>query len=70
MVQSAGRNEGVMGAQLPERQITLGALKYCGGAKTSQQCHTYILQCSTLASGWPQFRTWGCQTCFLTRAPS
>jgi len=38
----------VQGAQLTGRRITLGALKYYGGAKKSQQCHTYILQFSTL----------------------
>jgi len=29
----------------------------------------YFLQCSTFASEGPQVRTWGCQTCFLPRAP-
>ena len=35
-----------------------------------QQCHTYILQYSTFASGRPQVRKWGRQTCFLPRATS
>jgi len=65
-----GRNEGAMRAQLPGRRITLGALKYCGGAKKSQQCHTYILQYSTFASGRSQVRKWGRRTCILLRAPS
>ena len=47
-----------------------GALKYCGVAKKSQPCHTYLLQYSTFASGRPQVRKWGRQTCFLPRAPS
>jgi len=64
------------GAQLPGRRITLGALKYCeapndcGDAKKSLQCHAYILHYSTFASGGPQVRKWGRQTCFLPRAPS
>jgi len=36
------------GAQLPGRRITLWAPNDCGGALKSQQCHTYILQYSTL----------------------
>jgi len=39
------------------------ALKYCGDAKKSQQCHTYILQDSTFASERPQVPKWGRQTC-------
>jgi len=47
-----------------------GAKSLRGVPKKSQQCHKYFLQCSTLASERPQFRTWGRQTCFLLRAPS
>jgi len=65
-----GRKVGAVGAQLPGRQITLGKLKYCGDAKMSQQCYTYILQYSTFASGRPQVWKWGRQTCFSPRAPS
>jgi len=32
---------------------------YGGGAKKSQQCHNYFLQCSTFASDIPLVRTWG-----------
>ena len=46
------------------------APNHSGGAKKSQQCHTYILQYSTFASGRPQVRKWGRQTCILPRAPS
>ena len=38
---------------------TVGAPNDCGDAKRSQQCHTYILQYSTFASGSPQVRTRG-----------
>jgi len=46
------------------------APNHSGGAKKPQQCHTYILQYSTFASGRPQVRNWGRQNCFLPRAPS
>ena len=66
-----GRNKGMQGGSnspgtesLWERQIT------AGDAEKPQQCHKYFLQYSTFASERPQFRKWGRQTCFLTRAPS
>jgi len=71
-----GRNEGARGRDYLDaeslwgRGNTAGALIDCGGAKKSQQCHTYILQYSTFASGRPQVRKWGRQTCILHRAPS
>ena len=56
-----------------ERQIAVrGAEWFLGRAKKSQQCHrqAYFLQYNSFASERPQFRTWGHQTCFLSRAPS
>ena len=47
-----------------------GAPNGYGGTAKSQQCHKYFLQYRTYASKRPQFRIWGCQTCFLLRAPS
>ena len=41
-----------------------------GGAEKSQQCHMYFLQHSKFPSERPQARTWGRQTCFLSRSPS
>jgi len=70
MVQLAGANWRGKEAQLRRCRIILGALKYCRGTKKSHQCHTCILQYSTFASGRPQVRKWGCQTCILPRAPS
>jgi len=46
------------------------APNHSGGAKKSQQCHTYLLQYRTFVSGRPQVRKWGRQTYFLPRAPS
>jgi len=46
------------------------APNHCGGAKKSQQCHTYLLQYSTFASRRPQVRKWGRQSCILHRASS
>ena len=64
-----GRN--YLGAEsLWGRWNTAGALNDYGGAKKSQQFHTYILQYSTFASGRPQVRKWGRQTCILPRALS
>ena len=57
-----GRNEGGKGGAIPR------APSHYGGAEKSQRCHKYFLQYSTFASERPQFRTWGCQTCFLARA--
>jgi len=55
----------------------MGAPNHCGGrqmtakgAGKSQQYHKYCLQYSTYAFERPQVRTWGCQTCFLSRTPS
>ena len=39
------------------------------GVEKSQQCRQYFLQYSTFATERPQIRTWGGQTCFLSRAP-
>jgi len=58
------------GAQIPARQITMGAPNYCGVREKSQQCHKYFIQYSKFASTKPQSRTWGRQTCFLSRVPS
>ena len=52
------------------RWNTAGAPNACGGAKKSKQCHKHFLQYSTFSSERPQVRTWGRQTCFLSRAPS
>jgi len=51
-------------AQFLGRRITIGA------PEKSQQCHKYFLQYTTFASERHQVRTWGRQTCFLSRAPS
>jgi len=41
-----------------------------GASKSTNQCRKHFLQNSTFAFETPQFRTWGRQTCFLSRAPS
>ena len=40
------------------------------GVEKAQHCHKCFLQYSTFASERPQVRTWGHQTCLLSRAPS
>jgi len=56
-----GVMKGARGAEFPGRRITVW------GAEKAQQCHKYFLQCSTFASERPQVRTWGRQTCLLSR---
>ena len=48
----------------------MGAPNHCGGTVKSQKCHKHFLQYNKFASERDQVRTWGCQTCFMSRAPS
>ena len=56
------------------RDVTKGA-RFLGaeslrGSKSSSNVMSTFFQNSTFASERPQVRTWGCQTCFMSRAPS
>ena len=51
-----GVTRGAMGAQFPERGVTIGAPNDCRGSEKSQQCHKYLFQCSTFTSGRPEVR--------------
>jgi len=59
-----GRNDWEQGARFPGRQITMRA------PKSPNNVTSTSVQYSTFASGSPQVRTQGRQTCFLPRAPS
>jgi len=66
-----GRNEGGKGVTIPRVPNHAGGRQMTAGdAEKSQQSHKYFLQYSTFATGRPQVRKWGRQTCFLPRAPS
>jgi len=71
-----GRNDGARGAQLPGRQITLGALTYCGGAEwlrgrqkipTMPHVHSSI---QYICFRKTSVQKWGRQTYILPQAPS
>jgi len=63
-----GVTRGERGRNSPGESL-LGRRMTSRGAEKSQQCHKYFLQYSAFASERPQFRPWGLQTCFLSRAP-
>ena len=72
-----GRNEGGQGVQFPWRRITMGVPNHCGRRRMNfwvrrkvQTMSQELFVISYIACERPQVRTWGRQTCFLSRSQS